>query len=426
MKSLFWLVLVFAAAAALAVFGRTNEGYALPRLSAVADRGFAAARHRRAAAHVRAALLGDARDPQGARTAAQVRAYRERRSRERAQGALAAALQAYLEGRFVRAEREAQRAWDGDSARGLAALIGARAAHQLRQAERRDQWFQRAESVGSESLKAARLISRAELALEDRDFAAAREALSALHESGPRHIATLRMLIRAERGAATGRRCCAWRPCSPSAMRSPRESPRNTACRRSWSCSRAMRPTCARWKSAGARCRARPGAAARRGRRGAHFSALGKAAPAREALERALDADWAPQLVSLYGELPAAMAEAERGAEARTRIERGERWLLERSKDAQLLATLGRLCAQVELWGKARNFPRGEPVVRSQPLCAPRARAARRAARAGRGSAAALPPRRRDFPRLRSGPVARPEVVRIERFFGRAGFGFQS
>ena len=29
MKSLFWLVIVFAAAAALAVFGRTNEGYAL-------------------------------------------------------------------------------------------------------------------------------------------------------------------------------------------------------------------------------------------------------------------------------------------------------------------------------------------------------------------------------------------------------------
>jgi len=50
------------------------------------------------------------------------------------------------------------------------------------------------------------------------------------------------------------------------------------------------------------------------------------------------------------------MSEPERSAEARARVERGERWLLERSTDAQLLATLGRLCAQVELWGKARNF----------------------------------------------------------------------
>ena len=45
-----------------------------------------------------------------------------------------------------------------------------------------------------------------------------------------------------------------------------------------------------------------------------------------------------------------------RVAEARARIERAERWLLERERDAQLLATLGRLCAQAELWGKARSF----------------------------------------------------------------------
>ena len=38
------------------------------------------------------------------------------------------------------------------------------------------------------------------------------------------------------------------------------------------------------------------------------------------------------------------------------RIERAESWLLEHERDAQLLATLGRLCAQAELWGKARSF----------------------------------------------------------------------
>ena len=288
---------------------------------------------------------------------AQVRAYRERRSRERAQGALAAALQAYLEGRFVRAEREAQRAWDGDSARGLAALIGARAAHQLRQAERRDRWFQRAESVGSESLKAARLISRAELALEDRDFAAAREALAALHESGPRHIATLRMLIRAERGAGNWDEVLrlasvlAKRDAiAPGIAEEYRVQAILELLARDASDLRALEE---RWRKVSAHDQTLPRVAAAAAQ---HFSALGQATPAREALERALDADWAPQLVSLYGELPAAMAEAERGAEARTRIERGERWLVERSKDAQLLATLGRLCAQVELWGKARNF----------------------------------------------------------------------
>ena len=38
------------------------------------------------------------------------------------------------------------------------------------------------------------------------------------------------------------------------------------------------------------------------------------------------------------------------------RIERAESWLAERNRDPELLAALGRLCAQAELWGKARSF----------------------------------------------------------------------
>ena len=357
MKSLFWLVLVFAAAAALAVFGRTNEGYALLvyppwRIEVSLLLGIVALVLTFALLYTVTRLIHNALD-----LPAQVRAYRERRSRERAQGALAAALQAYLEGRFVRAEREAERAWEGDSARGLAALIGARAAHQLRQSDRRDRWFQRAESVNSESLKAARLISRAELALEDRDFVAAREALASLHEAGPRHIATLRMLIRAERGAGNWEEVLrlasvlAKRDAiAPGIAEEYRVQAILELLARDASDKRILEE---RWRKVSAHDQALPRVAAAAAR---HFMAHGNAALARDVIERALDADWAPQLVALYGELPAGMADPGRGIEARARIERGERWLLERSEDAQLLATLGRLCAQVELWGKARNF----------------------------------------------------------------------
>jgi HemY protein len=86
-----------------------------------------------------------------------------------------------------------------------------------------------------------------------------------------------------------------------------------------------------------------------------HAAALGRAALAREIIENALAAEWVPTLVLLYGELPSNPDE-EKVAEARARIERAERWLLERNRDAHLLATLGRLCAQAELWGKARSF----------------------------------------------------------------------
>jgi HemY protein len=357
MKSLFWLVIVFAAAAALAVFGRTNEGYALLvyppwRIEVSLLLGIVALLLTFALLYAVTRLVHSALD-----LPSQVRAYRERRSRERAQGALAAALQAYLEGRFVRAEREAERAWDGDSARGLAALIGARAAHQLRQTERRDRWFERAASVGSESLQAARLVSRAELALEERDFAAAREALLSLHETGPRHIATLRMLIRAERGSGNWEEVL--RLASVLAKRDAiapaiAEEYRVQAILELLTRDALDRRTLEeRWRRISAHDRTLPRVAAAAAR---HLNAHGNAALAREAIEQALEADWVPQLVTLYGELPAGMTEPERSAEARARIERGERWLLERSNDAQLLATLGRLCAQVELWGKARNF----------------------------------------------------------------------
>jgi HemY protein len=108
-----------------------------------------------------------------------------------------------------------------------------------------------------------------------------------------------------------------------------------------------------RWRAVEARDQLQPRIAAAAAR---HATALGRAALAREIIERALVAEWIPRLVSLYGELPEGIDAAERGAEARMRIERAERWLLERSRDAQLLATLGRLCTHAELWGKARSF----------------------------------------------------------------------
>jgi HemY protein len=108
-----------------------------------------------------------------------------------------------------------------------------------------------------------------------------------------------------------------------------------------------------RWRDIDSRDQLHPRVAAAAAR---HATTLGLAALAREVLDRALSAEWTPQLVALYAELPEGLDEASRVAEARSRIERAERWLTERSRDAPLLATLGRLCGQAELWGKARSF----------------------------------------------------------------------
>jgi HemY protein len=206
-------------------------------------------------------------------------------------------------------------------------------------------------------MQSACLVTRAELALEDRDFAAARAALHGLEDAGPKQIATARMLLRAERGAG------AWEEVLRLANQLGKRDAIAPALAEEYKVqatiellARAASDAGAferRWRAVEARTQVHPRVAASAAR---HATELGRAELAREILERALAAEWSAQLVALYAELPQRLPAQERGAEALVRIERGESWLLERARDAQLLATLGRLCAQAELWGKARAF----------------------------------------------------------------------
>jgi len=354
MRSLVWLIVVFAAAVALVLFARVDSGYVLfyypPYRVEMSMVLFAAA-----AALSFLALHFLFRGLGGALALpAAVSAWRARRRRERAHTALAAALQAYYEGRYARAEKEAGLAFDNGPAPGVAALLAARAAHQMRDFEARDRWLDRADAAG-EALQAARLVSRAELALEDRDFAAARDALRNLHGAGPKHVATTRLLLRAERGAG------AWDEVLRLASQLSKRDAISPALAEEYKVQATVEVLARsaddggtferRWRAIATADRVQPRIAAAGAR---HATALGKAALARDILENALAVEWAPQLVALYGDLPA--NHAEKIFEARTRIERAERWLLERNRDAQLLAALGRLCAQAELWGKARSF----------------------------------------------------------------------
>jgi HemY protein len=356
MRSLFWLLAVFAAAVALVIVGRIDAGYVLliypPYRVEVSILFFAVAL---VAAflllYALLRLLGHA-----VSLPAYVRAYRARRRRERAHAALAGALQAYYEGRYARAEKQASVAFESGPTPALAALLAARAAHQLRDFQRRDQWLERAEACG-ERMQGACLVTRAELALEDRDFAAARDALRHLEDKGPKQVATTRMLLRAERGAG------AWDEVLRLASQLGKRDAIAPALAEEYRVQASIELLARsasdegeferRWRAIEARDQLHPRVAAAAAR---YATDVGKAEMAREILERALAAEWSPQLVELYGELPAEAQGEARMSEAHTRIERAESWLLERARDAQLLATLGRLCTQAELWGKARSF----------------------------------------------------------------------
>jgi len=75
---------------------------------------------------------------------------------------------------------------------------------------------------------------------------------------------------------------------------------------------------------------------------------LGDCPRAHRIIEDALDRTWDGALALLYGECV--------NEDALARLERAEKWLKDRPGEAELLLTLGRLCVQRELWGKAQSY----------------------------------------------------------------------
>ncbi len=355
MSGLFWLLVVFAAAIALALIGRSETGYvlfiyppyrveiSLVLFAIVALGGFALLYFASRLAHQVFALP------------VRVRAYRARRRQGRAQGALIASLQAYFEGRYARAEKDAARAYAGGSAPGLAALIGARAAHRLRDFDARDRWLDRADGAG-DAVRVARTLTRAELALEERDFESARDILRGLPSAESKGAVGQHLLLRAERGVGN------WEAVERMATQLAKQDAISPAFAEEARIQAAVellkrdageRKTLeARWRGLSERERTHPRVAEAAARRA---TGLGATALAREIVEKSLAQEWSHTLVLAYGDVPA-LEPAEHIAEARARIERAERWLHERPEDPSLLATLGRLCVHAELWGKAQSY----------------------------------------------------------------------
>ena len=177
-----------------------------------------------------------------------------------------------------------------------------------------------------------------------------------MHGTGPRHIATALMQLRAERGAQNWEEVLrlvsllAKRNALPSAIAEEYRVQAHIELLARDSGERASLE--ARLRRIPSADLVHPRVAAAAARRAA---ALGEAALGRDLIERSLAAEWNAALVALYGDIEKLEA-AKRQIEARARIERAERWLREHAEDPLLLACLGRLCMAAELWGKAQNY----------------------------------------------------------------------
>lgn len=276
-----------------------------------------------------------------------VREYRERRQFQGARTALRDSMLALFEGRFGRAERLVQLAREDELVSGPAALIAARAAHRMREFERRDRWLEVAE--GDRGSTNASLMTTAELALEEGDPVRARAAIEQLHARGPRHIQSLRLALRAyEQSEDWSRvlqvlRQLEKRDALPEAVI---RGLRARACRalfaRSAGDSAGTREL---WSSLRAAERELPEtveAAA------TSLAAGGEHEMARKLIETAMASEYAPMLLPVYLSLDT--------VSVRERIQRAEEWRTRYGDDPDLTLALGRMCIAAALWGKAEDY----------------------------------------------------------------------
>lgn len=348
MRGLLWLLGLFALAAALAVAGRYNEGYALlvwppyrvqislNLLILLLLGGFVAV-------YSLSRLV--------ARTMALPRAvqqFRVRKSRERASQAIYDAVRLRIEGRFGQALKQAAAAYEAGEAPGLAALLAARAAHSLRDQDRYRFWLGKAAAHDNE-VRLARVMTEAKLAVEERRFDEAAERIADLQAGGQRHIAALRLALRTAQAKGN------W----SEAVRVVRQLVKVKALT-----AEQADPVKRRAHQEGLRQRAGDAVALNAywqdmprdeqrdprlvGELARALIASGDSPGAQKAIESQLALGWDSALADIYGRCE--------GGDIRARLIKAEEWLKREPRDPLLLLTLGRLCVQSQLWGKAESY----------------------------------------------------------------------
>lgn len=347
MKWLFWLLVLFALAAAVALGMHVNDGYVLvvfppwrvelslnlllAGLVLLFIGGYFAVRTLSAVFSL----------------PARVTAYRERQVRERGQQIFFDAFRLLFEGRFGQAMKQAAEAHAAGIAPGLSALIAARAAQRMRRLDDQQAWLERA-STADKQAAAARLMLEAEMHLENRDFQAAIIALERLQKTAGRHLAALRLELRARQGAGQWSQVLrlvrqlekrgALSPEVTAELRYRAHQEGLNACKGD---TKALlgylrelpeRETSARLVALAAR----------------HLLDLNAGEEAARVLETQLEREWDPALVRLYGRCFDGRVAAH--------IAEAEKWLQRHPDDPELLLALGCLCQHHRLWGKAQSY----------------------------------------------------------------------
>ncbi len=284
--------------------------------------------------------------------------YRKQKRERDGNQSLRMALKALYEGRFVQAERDAQQAARLPENAGCAALIGARAAHALRQFERRDEWLAK---IGSDaSFKTARLISAAELLVEEHQPKEALSLIEQLGEEGARHVHAQRFALKANQQVNNWAEVLRlvqsldkYHAINPALSERLRDLAYEDLFQAQTHDAKSVRMA---WNKVPKQDQVRSAVALA----GAQaFGRVGLLDEARSIVSSALSSHWDKRLLQPYRQFS-----AEQGSkELMAQIGLCEQWLKSHPFEDELALTLGALCLKQKLWGKAQQYL--EPLVRS-------------------------------------------------------------
>lgn len=348
MRWLLWFLLILIVAIGLSLFASNNEGYVLIvrppyRLELSFNLLIILIILSFIVLHLLLRIMNYARH-----LPASVKAYKETQRLRDGRAALVEALHALVDGRYQVAEKSAAKALELGEDAGLSALVAARASHKLKRKSQRDFYFAEAERLAPQA-KIARLLSQAELLLDDRQYSQALHVLQHLDRIEAKYPPALRLELKVQLHLNN------W-----DQVLSVLQHLEKQDALESWKIKQYrqqahlqlikryaddIKKLHAYWKKLAPeeQLNTRIAEAAARA-----FCSAGDGNQAAKILGMSLTKSWDSDLAELLGD-----CETDNPIK---QLQQAEYWLTVQEGDAKLLLALGRMCIRQQLWGKAQSY----------------------------------------------------------------------
>ncbi|PKO25504.1 MAG: heme biosynthesis protein HemY [Betaproteobacteria bacterium HGW-Betaproteobacteria-8] len=356
MRWVLWFLLILLIAIGLSLFASNNEGYVLIvrppyRLELSFNLLVILIVLSFFSLHLLLRMLNYARH-----LPASVKAYKETQRRRDGRAALVEALHALVDGRYHLAEKSAAKALGLGEDAGLSALVAARAAHKLKRKSQRDFYLAEAERLAPEA-RVGRLLSQAELLLDDKQYSQALQVLRHLERIEPKYPPALRLELKVQLHLGNWDQVLTllqhlekedgielWK------IKQYRQQAHLHLVKRY---AGDLKKLQAYWKKLAPeeQLNSRIAEAGARA-----FSTAGDGNQAGKILGMSLTKSWDSDLVNLLGD-----CESDNPLK---QLQQAEYWLTTQEGDAQLLLALGKMCIRQQLWGKAQSYLEASISVR--------------------------------------------------------------